>query len=609
MGMPLLRGNFSRSLDADPMRGTYRSGRNYAASRDELLSSIADFTRATVARDSDAFGALVESAVNTLRNGYDVARIAAADWRLPTPNGVRNPLGTGTGGNPAGAPDNWDFPTALGLTGTIIGKGVENGMSYVDVRYAGTGNATSSFRATFDSGSGLPTVAGQAAVASAYVKLVGGTAPSASTLAIEVYECDNAGTRLFTTAVTFTASGAWQRVSAARTFVSAQATQARSSLRIVTTSGTARDFTLRFAFPIVERGSVPSDVTPLPHGWLIENTATNQVVDSAAGISGSGATGNTNVVSTDVPPPFTGATVRKHTRAADTTLNADDNGGIIGFTYTALPAASTASHSVYVYVPSSSSFPGTNPFMRIEGGGTTSLAAVNIDLTKRDQWQRVTIPFTVPTWTSQPFYIVRMGATNANAVIYTAAPQIEASPVATSYIHTTGVAAARSPDQLAISGANLAALLGTAQSGTIIVDAYMESQLSNNARFIAQLDDGTNSNRIQLRTNLAGTNIIGLVTNAGVQAGASALASPPTYGTPFRIGLRWDVVGSRIGVSLNGAAIGTWSGAMPAAFSTLRIGANAGGSEATTGRIRRVQAFPFFMADDEFRARTALGAG
>lgn len=77
-------------------------------------------------------------------------------------------------GSPGTPPTGW-FPSSTGgaLTRTIVGVGVENGISYIDIRYQSSGAATASIQ--FEGGNVTSASNGQTWTHSGYVKLVGGS--------------------------------------------------------------------------------------------------------------------------------------------------------------------------------------------------------------------------------------------------------------------------------------------------------------------------------------------------------------------------------------------------------------------------------------------------
>lgn len=110
-------------------------------------------------------------------------------------NLLHNPTGMGAvAGTPGTAPSTWVVSTtANGLTRSIVGTGIENGIAYVDVRWVGTTSAGSSTISYFDGVAGVPATIGQEFVGSAYVKLQAGSLNGITANALRLVERDVGG--------------------------------------------------------------------------------------------------------------------------------------------------------------------------------------------------------------------------------------------------------------------------------------------------------------------------------------------------------------------------------------------------------------------------------
>lgn len=200
-------------------------------------------------------------------------------------------------------------------------------------------------------------------------------------------------------------------------------------------------------------------------GWLVEASAVQLLANSAAGIN-SAAGNNTMVISTDVAPPFPGATVRKHTRVVAS--GGDDNTGIASILQANLAPSTQYAASVFVWVPSGVTLTGAN--LAIESGGFgTNTRPVPLDLTKRDQWQRVvTLASSPATLTGNTAMVLRTGSADGG-FLYTACPQFEVGYGATGYVHTTGSTASRAADVASVSGAAFAAAFRMASRTNLLL--------------------------------------------------------------------------------------------------------------------------------------------
>lgn len=258
-----LRGNFMRSLDVDLTRGYHRSGRGGAASTEDTSSALLGFTRATTATDFDAYGQLTSAASGVLRNGY------AADpiWRpeRATGNVIRNI--TMSGGGAGVAPTNWSFGTLLGVTGTVQSVGVENGLTYVEVRWVGTGSSSGGGRIYADNHASITSPAafaasvGQTWTSAWHFKLVANPGVNLPIFSVEVMEKTGA-VGAAQTGVVFVPTSTWQRAQHTRTLSISNVDAVTSPVRFGITNGVTYDFTMRYALPTLERTTVATEVGP-----------------------------------------------------------------------------------------------------------------------------------------------------------------------------------------------------------------------------------------------------------------------------------------------------------------------------------------------------------
>lgn len=175
-------------------------------------------------------------------------------------NGIRNNTGQGVvAGSPGTLPTNWTASGGAGLTRTVVGTGVEDGIEYVDIRWAGTPSST--LFINLEGSTQIAALTGQTWTNSIYPKLAAGSVTGV-TFSVNIAENNSGGTALAVTGQSFvptTAALRTQRVSVSRTFNQATTAYTLPYMPLSFT-GVAVDFTLRFGLPQSEQGSSRSSV-------------------------------------------------------------------------------------------------------------------------------------------------------------------------------------------------------------------------------------------------------------------------------------------------------------------------------------------------------------
>jgi hypothetical protein len=166
-------------------------------------------------------------------------------------------------GSGGAIPTFWEIFDAGGLTREVTATGTENGLNFVDIRFSGT--ATGAMNLAFNGTLGRTVVEGQQSTASVWMRLIAAPALYDSfVLRIE----QTGGSGLTTQAVTLTSS--LVRYTATRT---AGAAETAHWTRVVAahTAGNAYDYTIRFAMPQIEGGSIPTTVIPTSSAAITRN--------------------------------------------------------------------------------------------------------------------------------------------------------------------------------------------------------------------------------------------------------------------------------------------------------------------------------------------------
>lgn len=160
---------------------------------------------------------------------------------------------------------------------------------------------------------------------------------------------------------------------------------------------------------------------------------TNFVQNSTANVPQANTGRFTLTTSAEVPAAFPGSAVFKTVSNAST---GDNNCGypVIASASSIVYVGRTVSAYVWVWIPSS--YTGSALHISSDGGGT-ELARVDADLSKRDQWQRISLAFVVTV--AGQIGIIRPGTINTGDVFYQTAWQLEVdTPTPHAYVPTFG---------------------------------------------------------------------------------------------------------------------------------------------------------------------------
>jgi hypothetical protein len=335
-----------------------------------------------------------------------------------------------------------------------------------------------------------------------------------------------------------------------------------------------------------------TDYDPITHavrGLLVEEQRTNIIPNA-----NTGSPGFTSASSTDIPSLLSGATIWKTTWAAGAT-----NGGA----YVGLPVTvgNTYVFSAWLWVPSAYSLSQDGaPILNIDiatlgtGGVITTGTA---DMTKRDQWQRVTSTILVGTGASSAVNLVlrRPTPNTGGSVFYNTCWQLEQGTFPTSYIPTTGTAATRAVD---IATVPASSFVFSPEFSTLAVEAQ-HPFACNEAIAVASLINTSAGTKTAI--NVQGGNTVAIFDS--VNPINSALGVEP-------VGPIWKAAyafktGTQAGC-LNGGALLNLSGTnLASGINRLDIGSAFTGLQ-YNGWIRRVRYWPRYMAGTELQQMTSL---
>jgi len=180
---------------------------------------------------------------------------------IQSTNSIRNNTMAGAvAGTPGTLPTNWVFENPIGLSSSIVGTGVDDGISYIDIRFSGSVAAGTSSRELvfyWESFTAIPVVRGQTWTHSCYAKIVAGSLTGI------------AGGRLYLIGTSFgeialqsfdysslTESFAKCRVSQTYAFIQDTTTYVAPRIDVIfTRDANDIDFTLRIGMPQMQQGA------------------------------------------------------------------------------------------------------------------------------------------------------------------------------------------------------------------------------------------------------------------------------------------------------------------------------------------------------------------
>lgn len=234
-------------------------GGTYSQNGDTKSLSFFPFTRALAGMAQGAGG--VWSSF-----GAGARRITSrgVTYEPAATNAIKTSVPSGAVGSP-GTLDSWGFPNSFsGLDREIVGFGTEDGIPYVDIRYAGIATSATPVYAAFEDPLNVVAAQNDAWTSSLFLKLQGG---SISNVSLALYVTgytgagvDNNDASSITIFPDDTSLGQ-ARMQLVRGIAKADTTRVTTQLRMTPTNGASIDFTLRMGLPQLEKAFVAT--TPI----------------------------------------------------------------------------------------------------------------------------------------------------------------------------------------------------------------------------------------------------------------------------------------------------------------------------------------------------------
>jgi hypothetical protein len=249
------------------------------------------WTRNSVANRTQSDGTIGSVAANVPRLSYMYGSCPALLLEPQRTNSIRNSTMQGAvAGSPGTLPTNWLNSNTAGLTRSIAGVGIENGIPYVDIRFNGTANSTST-RVDFDATNAIPALNAQVWTNSIYSKIVSQPNPAVS-YELLIIERSSAGIIVSYGSQFFTPTTSLQRFALTWTLNGGgTVANAQPSISINLTNGATYDFTIRIAAPQLELGAFATTwinttnaaATRLADSFTRNNIFTNGLISASGG--------------------------------------------------------------------------------------------------------------------------------------------------------------------------------------------------------------------------------------------------------------------------------------------------------------------------------------
>jgi hypothetical protein len=174
-------------------------------------------------------------------------------------NSIRNNLVQGAvAGTPGTLPTNWGTFANSGLTTSVVGTGIQKGITYIDLKISGTSTGTV-YVLAFDTTAATAS-AGQTWTESFWCSLVAGSITNVVSVNVNLRQTGGAGN---TFDRVFTPTAAFTRFTSSGTLTTG-ATDVYGAIFISVTNSAAVDITLRIGMPQLELGASATSVIATP---------------------------------------------------------------------------------------------------------------------------------------------------------------------------------------------------------------------------------------------------------------------------------------------------------------------------------------------------------
>lgn len=189
-------------------------------------------------------------------------------------NRIRNPRAegamVGTIGSGGALPTFWAAMNTAGLTWEVVAAGIEDGVSYVDVRLHGTPSQTFA-QMRFDGTTAIAAAPGETWTGSCYVRRVGGSMAGIGVAWVRIQERDASGAFLRQSQSVFDLDDSSRLAGARRTYTHTVSDPNAAAIVLMfgivgMTVGTPVDVTFRIGGPQLERSAVASSLILPPSG-------------------------------------------------------------------------------------------------------------------------------------------------------------------------------------------------------------------------------------------------------------------------------------------------------------------------------------------------------